>query len=111
MMNWQYDAYVLGAIALLVVCSVVTRSVYYVLGDHLPLPESVRRALRYAPVAALIAIILPELLPWGPEVAPVISLKALAALVAVFAFVRTRSPVLVIVAGMLALWLLRALFA
>ncbi|MCX5589723.1 AzlD domain-containing protein [Alcaligenes endophyticus] len=110
-MNWQYDAYVLGAIALLIVCSVITRTGYFVLGDYLPLPESVRRALRYAPVAALIAIILPELLPWGPETSPVISAKALAALVAVLAFVRTRNPVLVIVVGMLALWLFRALLA
>lgn len=110
-MNWQYDAYVLGAIALLFACSVITRTGYFVFGDYLPLPESVRRALRYAPVAALIAIIVPELLPWGPEMAPAIGARAWAALIAVFIYVRTRNPVLVIIVGMLALWLFRALFS
>lgn len=107
---WQYDWYTLGAIGLLTLCSFITRSGYLLFGDHLPLPDSVRRALRYAPVAALIAIIVPELLPWEQGGTPVFDIPLiLAALVAVFIFIRTRSTVLVIVSGMLTLWLLQAL--
>jgi branched-subunit amino acid transport protein len=37
-------------------------------------------------------------------------LKLLAAVIAVLVFVRTRSTVMVIVAGMVAYWILRAIF-
>ena len=66
----QYDWYILGAIACLTVVSFLTRSGYFLFGDHLPLPDGVRRALRYAPVAALTAIILPEFLPWSAQEFP-----------------------------------------
>lgn len=108
---WQYDWYLLGAIGLLTLCSFITRSGYMLFGDHLPLPDSVRRALRYAPVAALIAIIVPELLPWKQGDIPAFDIPIIAAMVAVFLFIRTRSTVLVIVSGMLTLWLLKALFS
>lgn len=55
--------YVLGAILVLALCSLITRAGYMVFGDYLPLPEGVRRALRYAPAAALTGIIIPEILP------------------------------------------------
>jgi len=104
------DLYVLGAIGLLVLCSLLTRSGYFLFGDHLPLSEPVRRALRYAPTAALLGIVIPEILPWQAGVGPVFDLKAVAALVGVLVFLRTRSTVLIIVAGMVAFWVLRALF-
>lgn len=47
MSDWQYDWYVLGAIALLVLCSLLTRTGYFMFGDLLPLTERMRRALRY----------------------------------------------------------------
>ena len=111
MSDWQYDWYVLGAIALLVLCSLLTRTGYFMFGDLLPLTERMRRALRYAPVAALVAIIVPELLPWAPGDTPRLDIKALASLVAVLVFIRTRNAVWVIVAGMLAFWLIRAVAA
>lgn len=104
-----WDWYVLGAIALLVLCSFLTRCGYLLFGDHFPLPEGLRRALRYAPNAALIAIVLPELLPWTPGSMPQVGPKAIAAAIAVLVYLRTRSAVMVIVAGMLALWGLQAL--
>src|SRR5690606_22400690 len=58
-MSGEPDSYVLGAIALLTLCSLLTRAGYFLFGDHLPLTDPVRRALRYAPVAALTAIIVP----------------------------------------------------
>jgi branched-subunit amino acid transport protein len=109
--QWQYDWYVLAVIGLLFVCSLITRSGYWLIGDHLPLPDSVRRALRYAPVAALIAIIVPELLPWRAGGSPEIDLKAIAAIFAVLAYLRTRSTLVVIIAGMVMFWLLKYFFA
>ncbi|HLS43330.1 MAG TPA: AzlD domain-containing protein [Paenalcaligenes sp.] len=108
---WQYDWYLLGAVVLLALCSVITRAGYFLFGDHIPLPDSVRRALRYAPVAALIAIIIPELLPWAQGETPVIGIEIVAAAAAVLVYVRTRSTLMVIVSGMLVLWLLQAIFS
>lgn len=107
--NLDYDLYILGVIVLLTLCSFLTRSGYFLFGDHFPLSDSVRRALRYAPTAALIGIVIPELLPWHPDTGPVFDLKALAAVVAVLLYWRTRSSLLVIVGGMIAYWVLRAL--
>src|SRR5690606_30646056 len=50
---WQSDSYVYWAIVLLALCSVLTRAGFMVFGDYVPLPDGVRRALRYAPAAAL----------------------------------------------------------
>lgn len=58
------DLYVYGAILLLTLCSVLTRAGFMLFGDYIPLPDGVRRALRYAPAAALTAIVVPDLLPW-----------------------------------------------
>jgi branched-subunit amino acid transport protein len=104
------DWYVYGAIALLALCSVVTRAGYQVFGDYLPLPDGVRRALRYAPAAALTAIVIPDLLPWRAGLGPQFDLKLLAGIAAVAVFLRTRSAMAVIVAGMLVLWALRWVF-
>jgi|LFRM01.1.fsa_nt_gb branched-subunit amino acid transport protein len=105
----DHDLYILAAIALLTVCSVLTRSIYFALGHHLPLPESVRQALRYAPVAALVAIIVPELWPSGIGLSGVLNVKFGAAVIAVLVFLRTRNTLLVILGGMFAFWVLRAL--
>lgn len=107
----SYDFYVYSAILLLALCSVLTRAGYMVFGDYLPLPDAVRRALRYAPVAALTAIVVPDLLPWRAEVGPVFDYRLIAGLIGIVVFLRTRSAVLVIVAGMVSLWCLRWLAA
>lgn len=71
-------------------------------------PGLVRRALRYVPVAALMAIIVPELLmPDGVLNLSPFNPRLLAGLLAVFIAVRTRSVTWTIVLGMLAFWLLR----
>lgn len=104
---WPSDLYVYAAIGLLALCSLITRAGYMVFGDYLPLPDGLRRALRYAPAAALTGIIVPDLLPWKAGVGPVFDLKLVAALAAIAVFLRTRNAVLVIVAGMIVLWVLR----
>jgi len=102
--------YAYAAIALLTLCSVITRTAFLLFGDRVPLPDAVRRALRYAPVAALAAIIVPALLPWTPDTGPVLDVRLFAALAATLVYVRTGSVLLVIVSGMLAFWLLGWLF-
>ena len=101
------DWYVYGAILLRALCSVITRAGYLLIGHYLPLPEKVRRALRFAPLAALAAIIVPELLPWHGSQLPVFDPKLLAAIAGIVVFRATRNPVLLIVSGMLTLWALR----
>jgi branched-subunit amino acid transport protein len=101
------DWYVYAAILLLALCSVITRAGYFLFGHLVPLPDHVRSALRYAPLAALTAIIVPEVLPWTAQHGPVLDLKLVAAIVSIWVFQRTRSALLLIVSGMLALWLMR----
>lgn len=101
------DAYVLGVIVLLAICAVLTRAGYFLFGDHLPLTDNVRQALRYAPVAALTAIVVPELAPWDQGVSAFYDTPMLAAVIAVLFYVVFRSPLLVMVGGMVAYWLLR----
>ena len=62
---WPSEIYVYSAILLLALCSVLTRAGFMLFGDYIPLPDGVRRALRYAPAAALTAIVVPDLLPWN----------------------------------------------
>ena len=99
--------YLLGAIVLLALCSLLTRAGYMVFGDYLPLSERVRSALRYAPTAALVGILVPELLPWQPGTLPSLDVKAVAAALAVLLYWKTRNSLLVIVGGMVEYWLLR----
>jgi len=99
--------YVGLAIALLFLCSILCRCGFMVFGDYLPLPDSVRRALRYAPAAALTAIIVPDILPWAAGEVPQLDYRFFAAIVATAVYLKTRQAVLVIVAGMATLWLLR----
>ncbi len=101
--------YVYSAILLLALCVVICRTGYLVFGHHFPLPPKLRSALRYAPLAALVAIIIPDVLPWGLQTGPQFDLKFLAAGVSVLVFLATRNGLLVIVSGMLALWSLRGL--
>ncbi|OVZ57288.1 hypothetical protein CDO44_19545 [Pigmentiphaga sp. NML080357] len=99
--------YVWLVIAALTLCTVITRAGFLLLGDNVPLPDGVRRALRYAPAAALAAVIMPDLLPWPPGGVPVFDWRALAAVVAVAVMVTTRNTIAMIGAGMATLWLLR----
>lgn len=110
-MTWtSFDWYILGVIILLTVCSILTRCSYMLFGDRFPLSDGVRRALRYAPVAALIAIIVPELLPWRAQTGIVLDARVVAAVIATLLFLRTGSTLVVILGGMLALWVTRFLF-
>ena len=99
--------YVYTAIILLASTSVICRTGYVLFGHLLPLPDILQRALRYAPLAALTGIIVPELLPWHPELGPQLDLRLLAAAVATALFCWTRNSFLLIASGMMVLWAAR----
>ena len=103
------SVYLSSAILLLALCVVLCRTGYLVFGHLFPLPPKLRSALRYAPLAALVAIIIPDVLPWTSQSGPQFDLKLLAAGVSVLVFLATRNGLLVILSGMLALWSLRGL--
>lgn len=107
MMGDDATWYVVGAILLLALCSLITRAGYMLFGDYIPLSDGVRRALRYAPAAALTGIIVPELLPWQPGTVPSLDVKAVAAVLAILMYWKTRNSLWVIGGGMVAFWLLR----
>jgi len=101
--------YLYSAILLLALCVVLCRTGYMVFGHYFPLPPKLRSALRYAPLAALVAIIVPDVLPWTESAGPQFDLKFVAAGVSLLVFLATRNGLLVILSGMLTLWSLRGL--
>lgn len=101
------ESYHFWVVVLMVACAFLTRAGYMLVGAYLPLPAGLRRALRYAPVAALTAIIVPDMLPWKEGIGPVFDYKLLAGVAGILVFLRLRNSVLLIVTGMIVLWLLR----
>ena len=75
------------------------RSSFILFGQRVSLPHGLQRALRYAPAAALAAIIVPDLLLVGGQVQP-FNFKLLAALVVVAVVLRWRNPWLPFLVGM-----------
>ena len=102
--------YVYSAILLLAATSVICRTGYVLFGHLLPLPDRLQRALRYAPLAALTGIIVPELLPWHSVAGPQVDLRLLAAVIATALFCWTRNSFLLIASGMVVLWTARWVF-
>jgi len=82
------------------------RASFIVLGERASLPDVVQRALRYAPAAALAAIVVPDVVLVAGAV-EVFNPKLGAAIAAVLAAGASRNPWLPFVAGMAALWGLR----
>ena len=82
-------------------------SLIYLFG-RFELPETVRRALHYVPPAVLSAIIFPELfLPSGTLDLSLENTRLLAGLIAILVAWFTRNTLITILAGMLALFLLK----
>jgi branched-subunit amino acid transport protein len=85
----------------------VRLSVIALLGEG-ELPDSINRALRYVPPAALTAIIFPELLiPDGTFDLSAGNVRLLAGLAAAVVAWYTRRTLLSIAAGMVLLWILQ----
>lgn len=106
MNNFEYSL----LIALLALSTIVTRSFFFLLGNKVTMPAWVQHALRYAPAAALSAILAPDLLLAGAEmVAPWTNPRLMAGIIATLFFLATRHLLGTIIAGMACFTLLRLL--
>ena len=96
------------AIAGLTVVSIVTRGFFLIPDRELPIPTWLREALRYAPLAALVAVLLPELAMTGDHlIATSKDARIYATATGVLVFVTTRSLLGTILAGTAVLLALR----
>ncbi|HEY4541933.1 MAG TPA: AzlD domain-containing protein [Noviherbaspirillum sp.] len=95
-------------IALLTVATLLTRSSFFLFGHAVKLPPKVQHALRYAPAAALAAIVVPDLVmtPAGLDLSWT-NPKLLAGIGATAFFLSTRHLLGTIIAGMALYTLLR----
>ena len=101
-----YDASLWLTFVLIGLATTLPRASFIVLGSRVALPPVLQRALRYAPAAALAAIVVPDVVLVGGVLQPV-NPKLAAALAAVGAAVLSRNPWLPFLAGMAVLLGLR----
>lgn len=78
--------------------TIVTRSLFVVIGDRVQLPPRVQHALRYAPVCALVALITPELFAGAPQ--GIDYAKLFAGIAAALTMLMTRNTLYTIAIGM-----------
>lgn len=93
------DPWLWGVFVLIGLCTLLPRCSFIVAGSRIRLPNRLQRALRYAPAAALAALIVPDLLVAGGEVQP-LTPKLLAALAVAAVVLCSRNPWLPFLAGM-----------
>lgn len=86
--------------------TILTRGSFIIPGERARLPATLQRALRYAPAAALAALIAPDLLLTEGELT-LLSPKLAAGIVVILVCRRLRNPWLPFIAGMAVLLLLR----
>ncbi|MCB1954212.1 MAG: AzlD domain-containing protein [Rhodocyclaceae bacterium] len=97
--GWLWLAFVLIAVA-----THVPRGSFIVAGSRVRLPEALQRALRYAPAAALAALVAPDMLLVGGQLDP-FNLKLVAGLAAFAVAFRWKNPWLPFAVGMGIVWL------
>ena len=95
----NYDASLWLIFILIGLATTLPRASFIVLGNRVVLPSVLQRALRYAPAAALAAIVVPDVLVVGGTL-EVFNPKLAAAIVAVAAAALSRNPWLPFIAGM-----------
>ncbi|MCB1960843.1 MAG: AzlD domain-containing protein [Rhodocyclaceae bacterium] len=98
---WLWIAFALVALA-----THVPRGSFIVLGQRARLPATVQDALRYAPAAALAAIVVPDVLVVEGAVNP-LNPKLAAAAVVLAVAMRWKNPWLPFIVGMAVLLVLR----
>jgi branched-subunit amino acid transport protein len=87
-----------------------TRLSFILFMEKLRLPDWLRRALTYVPIAVLTAIIFPEVfVQRGALNFSLLNPRLIAGILAVIVAWRTRNPLLTVTAGMLCLWIVQAL--
>lgn len=95
----NYDATLWVIFILIALATTLPRASFIVLGSRVALPSVLQRALRYAPAAALAAIVVPDVLVVGGAV-DVFNPKLAAAMAAVAAAACWRNPWLPFIVGM-----------
>lgn len=101
---WTGWALIAGA----ALVSFFSRAIFVLPGSHMRVPAIAERALRYAPAAALMAIVVPDLVAaHGALSLSIENPRLVAGLVAFGLAAATRSILLTIAGGMAALLLLR----
>lgn len=104
------DILVWITILLLTLASILTRSTFWLLGQHINIPTRVQQALRYAPACALVAIIVPDLVLSQTQVDLTLSnSKLIAGILAGIFYLWRRDMFLTIILGMACFTLLRLL--
>jgi branched-subunit amino acid transport protein len=97
-------------IGLMTIATILTRSSFFLLGHAVKLPPKVQHALRYAPAAALAAIVAPDLLmPDGVLQLSWMNPRLMAGIGAAVFFLMTRRLLGTIVVGMALFTLLRVM--
>jgi len=105
MTTWQ----TIVAIAGLTVVSIVTRGFFMIPERRVPIPPWLREALRYAPLAALVAVLLPEVAMTGSHlIATWKDARLYATATGILVFVTTRKLLGTILAGSAVLLALRS---
>jgi branched-subunit amino acid transport protein len=103
-----YDATLWLTFVLIGLATTLPRASFIVLGNRFRLPASLQRALRYAPAAALAAIVMPDVLLVGGQV-DALNPKVAAAIAAALVAWRWPNPWLPFMVGMAVLLGLPAL--
>jgi branched-subunit amino acid transport protein len=86
----------------------VSRAFFLFAGERMQLPQRVQRALRYAPAAALAAVVIPDVLWWHNQLMfSLHNYQLVAAAAGLLWFVWRRSMIETILVGMLVFTLLR----
>ena len=98
----------IAAIAGLTVVSILTRGFFMIPQREVPIPGWLREALRYAPLAALVAVLLPEIAMTGDHlIATWKDARIYATATGILVFCTTRSLLGTILAGSAVLLALR----
>jgi branched-subunit amino acid transport protein len=95
------DLWSLGVIVGLAVVTVVARSFFFISSQSWQLPHWAQRGLQYAPIAALSAVVIPEIITvQGELVSTWQDARLYAAVVGVAAYFWRRDVLITILAGM-----------
>jgi len=95
------DAWTFGVIVGLTVITVVSRSFFFMSNSDWHLPHWAQRGLQYAPIAALSAVVIPEVvMTHGELIGTWQDARIFAALVGVLVYFAKRNVLFTILAGM-----------
>ncbi len=101
MTSGETDLWTLGVIVGLAVVTVITRSFFFISKKDLHLPHWAQRGLQYAPIAALSAVIVPEIvMTQGQLIATLQDARIYGALVGAAIFYWRRDTLACIIGGM-----------